>query len=273
MVYQNSSKRQAYVYRHLTHDQSTQLSEARSSINHLENTYVGYFLLTQSEYCLLLPLLNPFVIFQNNKHLRKLCDITHVPKSYRRKMKRNLWLQSAIGFVPLVNVVFTRKFKCNSRNLQLFERHMQEEEDLVLFRESTDNSNASGLPTHITRLFDKCPVVKRERRDGTKSGQRSAAVSLYYSPCISLSELGIVCPEYVSSKQSSESVASTFVSKRSSKQSRESVASTVVNSVDANSVGKHEAGVSTEAVNDTRAQGWAFAPVTQMTQMIWGTAS
>ncbi|KAJ2715242.1 hypothetical protein H4S00_004906 [Coemansia sp. D1744] len=272
MVYQNPGKRQGYVYRHLTHDQTSKLSEARSSINHLENTFVGYFLLTQSEYCLLLPLLNPFIIFQNNKHLGKLFDIAHVPKSYRRKMKRNLWLQSTIGFIPLVNVVFTRKFKCNSRNLQIFERCMQEEEDSALFQESTDNASASGLPTHITRLFDKCPVVKRERREGTQSGQRSAAVSMYYSPCISLSELGIVCPESAS-KQSSESVASTYVSKRSSKQSRESVASTVLNDTNANSVGKYDAGVSTEAVNDTRAQGWAFAPVTQMTQMIWGTAS
>ncbi|KAJ2344283.1 hypothetical protein GGF43_005486 [Coemansia sp. RSA 2618] len=139
---------------------------------------------------------------------------------------------------------------------------MQDEEDKAMFRESTDNTDDSGLPTHITRLFNKCPVVKRKPGSGLASGQRSAVVSIYYSPCISLSELGIVdaCSDSTSSKHSNDSVASTVISRSASK---------------ANIISKHASLCESVTANkDVPAQsGWAFAPATQVSQMLWGTAS
>ncbi|KAJ2851812.1 hypothetical protein IWW36_000773 [Coemansia brasiliensis] len=211
MVYMNSNRHQ--TYRHLTNEQASSLNQVRSHIDQLENTYSGYLLLAQSEYCLLLPLLNPLVIIQNKKHLKRLCKITDLPKEYLRKMQRNLWLQSAIGFVPIANIIFARKFKCSTRNLNIFEQHLQREEDKLLFMQSTDNSNEDGLPVHITRLFNKCPVVKREQAaNGKHGGRKSRVTSLYYTPYTSLSDLAdSKLVESIRSKQSNDSVASTAI--------------------------------------------------------------
>ncbi|KAJ2159194.1 hypothetical protein GGF46_003203 [Coemansia sp. RSA 552] len=215
MAFAGSNKRQVYVYRHLSREQSLKLNELRTSIAELESTYTGQLLLTRAEYCLLLPLLNPLVIAQNSRQLKKLCNITQLPKNRLRKMKRNLWLQSAMGFVPVLNVVFTRKFKCNTRNLNILESQIQEEEDLIDFDKSMDHEGDGTLPTHITRLFDRCPAAKREQTaSAVASSRQSRTTSLYYSPCVSISELRLVdfgIPESVKSKHSVVSTDSTAI--------------------------------------------------------------
>ncbi|KAJ2454346.1 hypothetical protein EV183_001592 [Coemansia sp. RSA 2336] len=205
MVYKSSNRHQ--TYRHLTNEQALSLNQVRDHIDELENTYSGYLLLAQSEYCLLLPLLNPLVIIQNKKHLKHLCKITDLPKEYLRKMKRNVWLQSAMGFVPIVNIIFARKFKCSTRNLNIFEQHLQREEDRLLFMQSTDSPNEDGLPVHITRLFNKCQAAKRGQPASGKNEGRKRVTSLYFTPYASLSDL----KDSIKSKQSNESVASTAI--------------------------------------------------------------
>ncbi|KAJ2714557.1 hypothetical protein H4R19_001665 [Coemansia spiralis] len=189
-----------HIYRHMSQEQATRLANARAAAVQDEATYSGPLLLTEREYYLLLPLLNPLVIAHNRRRLNELCRVAEVPKKSRQRMVRNLWLQSCIGFVPLVNVVFSRKFKCNMRNLAILEAQLQREEDEMLFSKSDGSDCAGSLPTHITKMFSKCPVYKRTSAMDTPSKRESAAISVYYSTCVSLSELGqSMCAESDSS--------------------------------------------------------------------------
>ncbi|PIA15572.1 hypothetical protein COEREDRAFT_81900 [Coemansia reversa NRRL 1564] len=121
-------------------------------------------------------------------------------------MMRNLWLQSCVGFIPIANIVFTRKFKCNIRNLQILELQMQEEEDRIVFQ-NPDNLKEDVLPKHIAKMFNKCPVYRRPRTTPENSSVSSPVVSVYYSPCASLSELGVFNPDVAESIKSRQSIA------------------------------------------------------------------
>ncbi|KAJ1724140.1 hypothetical protein LPJ61_005770 [Coemansia biformis] len=188
MAHSQLDRRNMYVYRQLSQEQATRLVSARAAILQEEGTCTGLLLLTEREYCLLVPLLNPLVIAQNRRRLKELCKVADVSKKGRQKMVRNLWLQSCMGFVPIVNVVFARKFKCNTRNLAILEAQMQMEEDEILFRHSDGTAGEGALPTHISKMFSRCPVYRRA--EAPSSRRESAALSVYYSATASLADLG-----------------------------------------------------------------------------------
>ncbi|KAJ2779735.1 hypothetical protein H4R18_003838 [Coemansia javaensis] len=172
----------AYVYRHLSSDQAAKLAVSRSTIARLESSYTGLLLLTESEYCLLLPLLNPVVIAQNRRRFKELCSVVDVSKKNRTRMVRNLWLQSCMGFIPVVNVLFTRRFKCNTRNLAILEAQIQDEED--------KEDDGVLLPPHIARMFGKSQAYAHEPAAAPDTRRHSAAATIYHSACVSLLDLG-----------------------------------------------------------------------------------
>ncbi|KAJ2768194.1 hypothetical protein IWQ56_003035, partial [Coemansia nantahalensis] len=179
-----------YIYSQLSQQQATLLVNARAAVAQEEATYSGPLSLTEREYYLLLPLLNPLVIVRDRRRLKELCRVAEVPKKCQQRMARNLWLQACIGFVPLANVVFTRKFKSNTRNLAILEAQMQLEEDELFFRKSDGSASESSLPTHVAKMFSMCPVYKRADAEDSWSRRQSIAKSVYHSTCASLSELG-----------------------------------------------------------------------------------
>ncbi|KAJ1666780.1 hypothetical protein IW140_002372 [Coemansia sp. RSA 1813] len=117
-----------YVYKHLSEEQALRLKDIRETANDMDKSYTGYFLLTRSEYCMLLPVLNPMVIAWNTRAYRQMCRSVNVSKETKRIMKQNLLLSSLVGFLPIANIAFNRKFKCTSRNLEILEAQMQDDE-------------------------------------------------------------------------------------------------------------------------------------------------
>ncbi|KAI8325180.1 hypothetical protein GQ54DRAFT_240981, partial [Martensiomyces pterosporus] len=83
-------------------------------------------------------------------------------------MLHNLVLASAVGFVPVFNVIWSRKFKCNTRNLDILEAQLQSEENRYLYGRE-DTPDCVPLPKHIDRLFSRCPVYQRNQAGDSES--------------------------------------------------------------------------------------------------------
>ncbi|KAJ2796189.1 hypothetical protein H4S07_006294, partial [Coemansia furcata] len=128
----------AYTYRHLSQSQALALDDLRMATAQLDTCYYGLFLLTTSEYWLLLPLFNPVIIFWNTRHYQRLCRATSLATPARRQMLSNLILTSVLGFIPIINIIFTRLFKCNMRNLAIVESTLQTNEDMTIYRKETN---------------------------------------------------------------------------------------------------------------------------------------
>ncbi|KAJ2895714.1 hypothetical protein IWW38_002227 [Coemansia aciculifera] len=189
----------AVTYRHMSQSQSLALNDLRVATAQLDTSYNGIFLLTASEYWLLLPLFNPVVIFWNTRHYGRLCRAADLTPSARRQMVANLVWTSLLGFIPIVNIIFSRRFKCNMRNLAIVEAQLLASEGKTRYSKEADSETAP-LPAHVERLFNKCQVFKREdtmpadanrmstvSMNSTKS-LGSAACSVYSSPRVSMSE-------------------------------------------------------------------------------------
>ncbi|KAJ2534826.1 hypothetical protein EV175_006983, partial [Coemansia sp. RSA 1933] len=128
MIINHSRTGRSYTYRHLSDEQVLRLEDIRHTAKEIDKGYYGYFPLTRNEYFLLLPMLNPIVIAWNTRAYRQMCRSVNVSKDTKRVMKQNLLLSSLVGFLPIANIAFSRKFKCTTRNLQAVEAQMQDDE-------------------------------------------------------------------------------------------------------------------------------------------------
>ncbi|KAJ1816488.1 hypothetical protein LPJ56_004283 [Coemansia sp. RSA 2599] len=211
-----SSARGAYAYKHISREQGLRLDDIRQSTDQLDNSYSGYLLLTQSEYCMIVPLLSPFAIIWNIQMYRMMCGISEPSQDIRAKMRKNLWLFSLASFIPIFNILFTRRFKCSTRNLALLETHLQTEENKMLYRKSPANSKSSTsgiipLPANVKRTLDRYPVFKRDRERPENS--RVSYISIYksaYSSFTDLSSMGDR-PSAVRFEESTDSLCSTVI--------------------------------------------------------------
>ncbi|KAJ2489421.1 hypothetical protein IWW37_003993 [Coemansia sp. RSA 2050] len=278
----------SYTYRHMSRSQSLALDDLRTTTVQLDTSYNGLLLLTASEYWLLLPLFNPVVIFWNTRHYKRLCRATNLPSTSRRQMLANLILTSVMGFIPIINIIFTRLFKCNVRNLAIVESTLQANEDQSAYHKDP-------VPAQMERMFSKYQVFKREpvpaenKRMSVASMRSaisvasahsvgsvaSASYSVYSSPHVSMSDL-----LRYAENDAAASVHSSCT---------EDAASTVIDLTDCHNIAKlspmsvattaHEAPLgkgSLEAntlekpMADT--QNWLYAPVAYISSWIWGTA-
>ncbi|KAJ2813276.1 hypothetical protein FBU31_007466 [Coemansia sp. 'formosensis'] len=278
----------AYTYRHMSQSQALALDDLRMATAQLDTCYYGLFLLTTSEYWLLLPLFNPVIIFWNTRHYQRLCRATSLATPARRQMLSNLILTSVLGFIPIINIIFTRLFKCNMRNLAIVESTLQTNEDMTIYRKE---ANPDAVPAHMEKLFNKCPVFKRDPAASANSNRMSivsahsaisvnsvgsASYSVYSSPHVSMSDL---------LRYAADNAA---ISVHSS--CTDDAASTVIDLSDcheiarltpmsaattANGVSLEKGGLEThmgEEQPPADTQGWLYAPVAYMSSWIWGTA-
>ncbi|KAJ2879134.1 hypothetical protein H4R27_005472 [Coemansia aciculifera] len=286
----------AYTYRHMSQSQSLALDDLRTATAQLDTSYIGLLLLTASEYWLLLPLLNPVVIFWNTRHYKRLCRATSLPKPARRQMISNLILTSMLGFIPIVNIIFTRYFKCNKRNLAIVESTLQANEDKTIYRKETD-PDAITLPAHMEKLFNKCPVFKREQMAPANSNRMSvasahsahsahstysvdsvgsASYSVYSSPRVSMSELLRYAEDDAAisvHSSSTDDAASTVIDLSDCHEAAKLAPMSAATTANGDFLEKgsletnmHEG----QPLADT--QGWLYAPVAYMSSWIWGTA-
>ncbi|KAJ2707152.1 hypothetical protein FB645_000978 [Coemansia sp. IMI 203386] len=204
-------------YKHISREQGLRLNDVRQSTDQLDNSYSGYLLLTQSEYCMIIPLLSPFAILWNIQLYRMMCGISEPTRKTRAAMRKNLWLFSLISFIPIFNILFTRKFKCSSRNLALLETDLQTEESKILYRRgSTTNTRALEneiipLPAKVKRMLDKYPVFKRDKEMPENS--RVSYISIYKSAFTSFTDLTLMneSTPTVGFKESTDSLCSTVI--------------------------------------------------------------
>ncbi|KAJ2842684.1 hypothetical protein J3B02_005507 [Coemansia erecta] len=215
---QYNNSRRAYSYKHISREQGLRLDDIRQSTDQLDNSYSGYLLLTQSEYCMVIPLFSPFAILWNIQLYKMMCGISEPSKDIRAKMRKNLWLFSVISFIPILNILFTRKFKCSTRNLALLETHLQAEENKMLYRKSpssrkkkTRESEIIPLPANVKRVFDRYPVFKRDKERPENS--RVSCISIYKSAQSSFTDLSSMneTPSTVRFKGSTDSLCSTVI--------------------------------------------------------------
>ncbi|KAJ2742584.1 hypothetical protein GGI20_004375 [Coemansia sp. BCRC 34301] len=277
----------AYTYRHMSLSQSLALDDLRMATAQLDTSYNGLLLLTASEYWLLLPLLNPVVIFWNTRHYHRLCRAASLTPPARRQMLANLILTSVLGFVPIINIVFTRHFKCNKRNLAIVEAQLQASENKTANSKEAD-PEAAPLPAHIEKLFNKCPVFIRGQTMPADT-KRMSLVSVYSTRSVSSAGFSVYSSPRVSmSDLLHNEEASAAISVHS--ECTDDVASTVIDLSDCLDLAIHtplsaatiENGAYLEKgslkasapeeqpCKDT--QGWLYAPVAYVSSWIWGTA-
>ncbi|KAJ1998468.1 hypothetical protein GGI04_004990 [Coemansia thaxteri] len=269
-----SGLQRSYTYRHMSRSQSLALNDLRAATAQLDTCYMGTLVLTQSEYCLLLPLLNPIVICWNTRHYRRLCRTADLAATARRQMLANLLLVSLLGFIPIVNIIFTRRFKCNMRNLAIVESQLQANEDKTFYHKDGATTDDAPLPAHIERLFNKCPVFKRGDQASIADAQRNSPASVYSSPRTSLSDLGYYKEAAFAASMNSmqtDDVASTVIdiADGSSHEPKTLESETI-----ANPATTKDATTIDEAIleqSPAGLQSWLYAPVAYMASWIWGT--
>ncbi|KAJ2017838.1 hypothetical protein GGI03_002879 [Coemansia sp. RSA 2337] len=277
----------AYTYRHMSQAQSLVLDDLRTATAQLDTSYIGLFLLTASEYWLLLPLFNPVVIFWNTRHYKRLCRATSLPKPARRQMLANLILTSVLGFIPIVNIIFTRCFKCNKRNLAIVESTLQANEDKTIYRKETNSDTL--MPAHMEKLFNKSPVFKREQTAPASSNRMSvasahsacsvgsvasASYSVYSSPRVSISELLRYAADDAAisvHSSSTDDAASTVIDLSDCHEAARLAPMSAATTANGESL---EKGSLETHMHEEQAytQGWLYAPVAYMSSWIWGTA-
>ncbi|KAJ2645202.1 hypothetical protein GGF44_000078 [Coemansia sp. RSA 1694] len=277
----------AYTYRHMSQSQSLALDDLRMATAQLDTSYIGLLLLTASEYWLLLPLFNPVVIFWNTRHYHRLCRAASLEPSACRQMLVNLILTSVLGFIPIVNIIFTRRFKCNMRNLAIVESQLQAGENKTICPKEAD-PEAIPLPANVEKLFNKCPVFKRGQTMPADTNRMSvvsvystnsigsAAYSVYSSPRVSMSELlrnveGNAAMSVHS--ECTDDVASTVIDLSDCQDLAVQTpvsAATTENGVALGKGGFEACTLEEQPHGD--AQGWLFAPVAYVSSWIWGTA-
>ncbi|KAJ2062719.1 hypothetical protein GGI17_002226 [Coemansia sp. S146] len=277
----------------MSQSQSLALDDLRTATAQLDTSYIGLLLLTASEYWLLLPLFNPVVIFWNTRHYKRLCRATSLPKPARRQMLSNLILTSMLGFIPIVNIIFTRHFKCNKRNLAIVESTLQANEDKTIYCKETD-PDAVLLPAHMEKLFNKCQVFKRDQMAPANSNRMSvasahsahsaysihsvgsASYSVYSSPRVSMSELlRYAADDAAISVHSSctGDAASTVIDLSDCHEVAKLAPMSAATTANGNFLEKESLETNMheeQPLADT--QGWLYAPVAYMSSWIWGTA-
>ncbi|KAJ1992367.1 hypothetical protein GGI25_002894 [Coemansia spiralis] len=245
MTHNRIGSSRTYLYKHLSTEEALKLDDLRQLATQLDKSYSGYFLLTQSEYCLLLPFLNPLVIAWNAHAYRQMCRTVKVSNETKRKMKRNLLVASIVGFFPIANIAFTRKFKCTTRNLKVLESQIQAEEHVYSqkreIKERVDNasdephartvklgaskmSDEIPLPLTVRRMFNKCPRFVRNQShphltyasDLNLPSNRNSVVSEYFSPRTSIELQNIKELDFLSRPEDIRASSSSFSHKSSS---------------------------------------------------------
>ncbi|KAJ1941365.1 hypothetical protein EC988_006780, partial [Linderina pennispora] len=154
-----------YVYKHLSKDEQHTVEALRKGTELLDNTRIGILPLTLNEYLLICPLFNPIVIIRNARQYYQLKRFGHTHIRTKRKIFRNFLKTAAVGFIPIFNVLWTRKFRCNQRNMRLVERSLRKEECRFLFG-TTSPPDDVPLPRNVEKLFDSCPKYERPARYG-----------------------------------------------------------------------------------------------------------
>ncbi|KAJ1898048.1 hypothetical protein LPJ81_004416, partial [Coemansia sp. IMI 209127] len=185
----------AYAYKHLSDEQALRLDDIRHTAKVMDKAYTGYFLMTRSEYFMLLPMLNPIVIAWNTRAYKQMCRSVDVSKETKRKMMQNLLLSSLIGFLPIANIAFNRKFKCTTRNLQAVEAQMQDDE----YDYEEQMRAKEAVNTELMDQIGKLNIAKLKKNGMKAKKARRIAREMYESVPLPLSTKRMFnkCPRFI----------------------------------------------------------------------------
>ncbi|KAJ2593843.1 hypothetical protein GGH99_005156 [Coemansia sp. RSA 1285] len=197
MTVNNTANGGTYLYKHLSDAETLRLDDIRQTAKEMDQGYSGYFLLTRSEYCMMLPMLNPVVIAWNTRAYRQMCRSVNVSKETKRAMRQNLLLASLVGFVPIANIAFSRKFKCTTRNLEILEAQIQEDE----FKHEKKQRKEDGEceeSSDQTGNIDELDINGKRKRITRRTRKKLAAERFVEAPLPSYArQLFNKCPRFV----------------------------------------------------------------------------
>ncbi|KAJ1960178.1 hypothetical protein GGI12_003947 [Dipsacomyces acuminosporus] len=155
-----SCRYNAHIYKHLSSEEQQALDDLRERTHLLDDTNAGSLRLTKSQYYLLLPILNVIVIRWHYKSYQQMAGICRLTTRNRNRMICNMLIAAVVGFIPVLNIIWSRRFKCNTTNLTILEGQLRAEENKFLYG-CEDVPDCLPLPKHIDRLFSSCPVYQR----------------------------------------------------------------------------------------------------------------